>query len=69
MDAPKSKWKKSDYRSIRRWVIKALEERKTPSGKKKECAPISNPKFARGFKPPRKKLIITEYLNEEDKNV
>jgi len=27
LDTPKSKWKKSDYRSVRRWVIEALKER------------------------------------------
>jgi len=27
-DTPKSKWKKSDYRSIRRWVIDSIKEKK-----------------------------------------
>lgn len=26
LDTPRSKWKKSDYRSIRRWVVAAVEE-------------------------------------------
>ena len=32
-DTPKVKWKKSDYRSIRRWVVDSIKEKKTKNGK------------------------------------
>jgi len=32
-DTQRSKWKKSDYRSIRRWVIDSINEKKTKNGK------------------------------------
>ena len=31
-DTPKSKWKKSDYRSIRRWTIDAVKEKRKKEG-------------------------------------
>lgn len=32
-DTPRSKWKKSDYRSIKRWVMKSIQENRKKNGK------------------------------------
>jgi hypothetical protein len=37
-DTPKSKWKKSDYRSINRWVFDAIKEKKLKGTKGKSRA-------------------------------
>jgi len=47
-DSPRSKWKKSDYRSITRWVFDALKERRVKQNKQ-EVDEISNYEYAKNI--------------------
>ena len=41
-DTPRSKWKKSDYRSIRRWVVDALKEKAKRGETRKETGRVED---------------------------
>jgi hypothetical protein len=47
-DTPKTKWKKSDYRSILRWVVDSFKERKEKHGTEKNSL-IENMEYAKSI--------------------